>query len=105
MALNADYDGLRELVRGYASEIGEVRLDDIAWTRKFVATVEGLPGAIQWRVAQEVFCSLLGRGIAESKARDLLQMVLKGRGRVQIEKGRCVELTASGLLVPPDSES
>ena len=105
MALNADYDGLRELVRGYASEIGEVRLDDIAWTRKFVATVEELPGVIQWRVAQEVFCSLLGRGISESKARDLLQMVLKGRVRVQIEKGRCVELTASGLLVPPDPES
>lgn len=103
VALNADYEGLRQLVRSYASEIGEVALEDMGWVRKFVVTVKELPGVIQWRVAQEVFCSLLGRGIAESKAKDLLEMVCAGRGRVQITKGRCIELTPSGLLMVPDS--
>lgn len=105
MALNADYEGLRELVRGYASQIGEVKLEDREWLQRFFVTVKELPDAIQWRVAQEVFCSLLGRGIAESKAKDLLQMVYEGRGRVQIAKSRYIELTPSGLVLALDSES
>lgn len=105
MALNADYEGLRELVQGYASTIGEVRLEDAKWLRKFVEIVEGLPKVIQWRVVQEVFCALCGRGIAESKARDLLRLMFEGRGRVQIAKERYLEVAPSGGLVSVELSS
>lgn len=97
LALNADYQGLRELVRQKCSEVGDVELNTPRWIERFRRVVEQLPSAIQWRVAQEVFSEQFSGGMGEQAARDLLAVLVSGKGRVQVSRGAMIVVSAKGV--------
>ncbi len=97
LALNADYQGLRELVKQKCSEVGDVELNASRWVDRFRRVVEQLPSAIQWRVAQEVFSEQFSGGMGEQAARDLLGALISGKGRVQVSRGAMIIVSAKGV--------
>ncbi len=96
-ALNADYAGFREVVKDYVSAIGCVEAESEPWYEGFIGVVKRVPKSLQWRIVQELFRVYVPRGISEQKAKDVLNMLLLGRGKVQLSRNLFVVLSKRGV--------
>lgn len=96
-ALNADYAGLREVVQYYVRVIGCIEADSEAWRRGFLGGIEKVPQSLKWRIVQELLRVYVPRGISEQKAKDVLNVILLGRGKVQLSRDLFVVLSKRGV--------
>lgn len=94
--------GEEDLYFGEQAEIGAiqlipVRLEDSTWLKQASLVLMGAPVPIRWRIVEQLLLPLIGHPIGARRAVPVVDLLLKGGGKVDLGGGVQVVATSSGI--------
>jgi tRNA(Ile)-lysidine synthase len=96
-SLDRDCEALQQLAADEVKKVGPLALNSPRWLTRAQATLQELPYALAWRVAERLLEPLIGYLLGERRSAALLGVLVGEVGSMQLERGVILERGAGGL--------